>query len=79
MMTTTLFTATLVRADQIRTFLIRLARPGGWEATVYDDLRIIQRHLYTDWHRVEQAITILTLQIAQLHKEGWHDAGATRV
>jgi hypothetical protein len=40
---TPLLAMTLVRSDQIRSFLIRLARPKGWEAAGYDDLRIIQQ------------------------------------
>jgi hypothetical protein len=75
----TLFATTLVRADQARKFLIRLNRSEGWEATVSDDLRILQQHLYTDWHRVEQAIELFRIQIARLYEEGWRDVGETPV
>jgi hypothetical protein len=74
-MSTPLLATTLVRADQVRSFLVRLTRPEGWEAAIYDDLRIIQQHLYLDWHHVEQAIADFTLQIATLHEDGWRDAG----
>jgi hypothetical protein len=71
-----LLNATLLRGDQVRSFLIRLARPEGWEAAVYDDLRLVQQHLYTDWHRVEHAIGYFARQISMLHEEGWRDAEA---
>jgi hypothetical protein len=71
-----LLVTTLMRGNQIRSFLIRLAQREGWEAAVYDDLRIIQQHLYTDWHRVEQAIRHFRSQIDALNEAGWREPEA---
>jgi hypothetical protein len=71
-----LLVTTPMRRDQIRSFLIRLAQREGWEAAVYDDIRIVQRHLDTDWPRVEQAIRHFRNQIDALSEAGWRQPEA---
>ena len=72
-MTTPLLATTLVRADHIRSFHVRTARPAGWEAAEHDDQRVVRR-LYTDWHRVEQTLVRFARDIAELREQGWREA-----
>jgi hypothetical protein len=51
-MTTPLLATTLVRADRVRSFHVRSARPAGWEVAEHDDQRVVQQQRHTDWHRV---------------------------
>jgi hypothetical protein len=73
-MTTALLATTLVRADHVRSFHVRTARPGGWEAAEHDDHRVVQQQRYTDWHRVEQTLVRFAREIAELREQGWREA-----
>ena len=33
----------------------------GWEVRVEEDSRLVRRAMYTDWHRVERAVSKMTL------------------
>jgi hypothetical protein len=72
-MTTPLLATTLVRADHIRSFHVRTARPAGWETAEHEDQQVVLR-LYTDWHRVEQTLVRFARDIAELCEQGWRDA-----
>jgi hypothetical protein len=43
----------------------------GWEVRVEEDSRIVRQTRYTDWHRVERALSAMRAQIGQLEREGW--------
>ena len=73
-MATPLLATTLVRADHVRSFHVRVGRPAGWEAAEHEDQRVVQQQHYSDWHRVEQALVRFARDIAALRKEGWHEA-----
>jgi hypothetical protein len=73
-MTMPLLATTLVRADHVRSFHVRTARPAGWEAAEHEDRRVVQQQHYTDWHRVEQTLVRFARDIAQLREQGWREA-----
>jgi hypothetical protein len=73
-MTTPLLATTLVRADRVRSFHVRSARPAGWEVAEHDDQRVVQQQRHTDWHRVEQTLVRFAREIAELREQGWHEA-----
>jgi hypothetical protein len=72
-MTTPLFTTTLVRAEHVKSFHVRAARPMGWEAAEHEDQRVVQQQRYTDWHRVEQTLARFAHEISALREQGWHE------
>ena len=43
----------------------------GWEVRVEEDSRLIRRACYTDWHRVERAVSKMTLEVSALEESGW--------
>jgi hypothetical protein len=68
-----LIATTLVRAAHARSFLISLAKLGGWEVTAYEDQRIVHQCLYHDWHHVEVALARFSTEIARLRLQGWQE------
>ena len=70
---TALLETTLMRAGHIRVFEVSRAAVAGWEVSERDDHRVTHQH-YSDWHRVEYALTQLTAMITELRKEGWTEA-----
>ena len=73
-MTSTLLTTTLVSADHRRSFQILAAPSAGWEAIEEQDLHVVQKRHYQDWHRVERALARFAHDIDELRKEGWREA-----
>ena len=70
-MTPTLFIATLVRENHMRSFEVRPARSAGWEASEHEDHQLTRRQYYRDWHRVEQALARFAQAIDELRQQGW--------
>jgi hypothetical protein len=68
-----LLSATLVRADRIRSFQVRPTSPAGWEASEHEDQRIVQRQCHTYWHRVELTLARFAREIADLKEQGWRE------
>ena len=73
MMMDRVFAKTLVRAREIKSFEVTPARSVGWEVSVRSDHDVVQRQ-YSDWHRVERALTRFTHEISELRRQGWVDA-----
>ena len=72
-MNRSLLRATLVRADRVRSFLVRTASPAGWEASEREDHRILRQQHHSDWHRVELTLDCFTREIARLKEQGWRE------
>ena len=70
----TMFAKELRRAGHTRKFSIRDAGPSGWEVRDEQDNRLLKHVHYTDWHRVERALNMFTLQIDDLESNGWSPA-----
>ena len=66
-----MYSKTLTHGGHTRQFEIRDAGVAGWEVREQQDDRTVRQVLYTDWHRVERAVTRLESEIASLEREGW--------
>ena len=65
-----MFARELYRAGHTRKFSITDVG-NGWEVRDEQDSRVLKAVRYTDWHRVERALNMITLQIDQLEDAGW--------
>ena len=45
----------------------------GWEVRVEEDSRLIRRACYTDWHRVERAVSKMRTEADELEQSGWRE------
>jgi hypothetical protein len=66
-----MFAQELTNAGHIRRFEIRSKGAEGWEMRVEEDSTLLRRQRFTDWHRVERAITRVALEVAELQSAGW--------
>jgi len=66
-----MFNAELCFAGHSRRFVIDQAPLGGWELTIEEDDAVVSRVLYTDWHRVERALSAVTRRVSELQAGGW--------
>lgn len=66
-----MFTKELRRAGHVKRFSVQ-EHGHGWEAREEQDHEVLRQVRYTDWHRVERAITGFELQIGELEERGWH-------
>ena len=71
-----MFAKELTQAGHTRRFSITEAGVFGWEVREEQDSRIVRRVCYTDWHRVERAMSVMTLQVTELEQAGWQPADA---
>ena len=69
-----MFVKELYRAGHTRKFSIKDRRPAGWEVRDEQDSRVLKHVHYTDWHRVERALTRFALTIDDLESNGWRVA-----
>lgn len=68
-----MFATELTQAGHIRRFTVSDATYHGWEICVEQDSQIVRRVWYTDWHRVERALTVIGEQILDLKAGGWRE------
>ena len=66
-----MFAQELVQAGHTKRFTITEASGLGWEVTEEQDSAVVRRTLYTDWHRVERALTAMTVRVSELQRDGW--------
>lgn len=66
-----MFAKELTNAGHIRRFTIRDEGSDGWEVRVEQDSTLVRRVYYTDWHRVERALSSLTREVSDLEDGGW--------
>jgi len=66
-----MFTQELTNAGHVRRFEIRNEGADGWEMRVEEDHTVVRRQRFTDWHRVERALTRVALEVAELQNAGW--------
>ena len=73
-----MFSKVLTLAGHTRTFSID-ALLSGWELRVAEDADVVRRTCYTDWHRVERAISAIEREVSMLEAQGWQPVrtGAT--
>ena len=66
-----MFSKTLTHAGHIRSFEVLAREANGWELSVKEDTRLVRRTQYSDWHRVERAISAIRREVAALEDQGW--------
>jgi len=66
-----MFEKELRQAGHTRTFIITDRSAAGWEVRDVQDDQILKQAYYTDWHRVERALSMFNLQIDELESNGW--------
>lgn len=66
-----MFAKELSHDGHTKRFSVSRAGERGWEIREEQDSRVVRQTCYTDWHRVERALTLFSLQVSQLASEGW--------
>jgi hypothetical protein len=66
-----MFAKELHNDGHVKKFSISENRNDGWEVREEQDNQILRQVRYTDWHRVERALTVFALEIGQLEDRGW--------
>ena len=51
----------------------------GWKVRQQEDERTVSDAVYTDWHRVERAVSAFDRKAEGLRREGWIDHAETAV
>jgi hypothetical protein len=72
--TSLVFAKVLVRAPHVRSFQITAAPLAGWEVSERTGDAVVEQHHYSDWHRVERALTRFRQEISELMRQGWIEA-----
>jgi hypothetical protein len=72
-----MFIKVLTQAGHTRRFTISEAARLGWELRVEEDSTVVRRVCYTDWHRVERALSAIAEQVATLEEAGWRELVTT--
>ena len=44
---------------------------GGWELRIEEDHTVVRRVQYSDWHRVERALSTIARRVSELEAGGW--------
>ena len=71
---TAMFSTVLKNAGHTGRFFVGDGEAGGWEAREEQDDQILREARYTDWHRVERACAVFSLEVADLLRQGWVEA-----
>ena len=50
---------------------------NGWEVRQQEDSKTVRDVVYSDWHRVERALSSFDRQAAVLREDGWIDNGTS--
>jgi hypothetical protein len=66
-----MFTRELHRQGHTQRFTIQEKGAEGWEVREERDSQVTRRVCYTDWHRVERALTTFSLRVTELEARGW--------
>jgi hypothetical protein len=69
-----MFSKELTFAGHTRTFSVDPLLSRGWEVRVVHDSDVVRRTCYSDWHRVERAISAIEREVSQLEAQGWRTA-----
>ena len=66
-----MFTKELHQEGHTKKFSVSERRADGWEIRTEEDDRVLKQAVYSDWHRVERAVSMFNLQIDELESRGW--------
>ena len=67
-----MFEKELTQTGHTKRFIVD-ASPDGWEVRIEQDSAVVARTQYSDWHRVERALTAISEQVNQLKAGGWRE------
>lgn len=70
-----MFSRELSFAGRTRRFTIAALPAEGWEIRVEEDDHLLRRAHYSDWHRVERALSLVEREVGRLQEMGWTLAG----
>lgn len=73
-----MFFKSLSNAGHTRRFIVSAEPPDGWEVRVEEDSRIVRQSRYSDWHRVERAVSAIERQVGELEAQGWQTTASSR-
>ena len=68
-----MYARTLRNSTHVRRFAIDHLTPSGWEVREELDSAVVWRAVYDDWHRVERATRVFSVEAARLLAAGWLD------
>ena len=74
-----MYSRILRNGTHIRTFTISSSMPSGWEVKDQAGVDVLGSHRYNDWHRVERAMLMFTVEAARLLDEGWTESGNSAI
>ena len=66
-----MFEKELHNDGHVKRFSVSQNGSDGWDVREEQDDRVLKHVRYTDWHRVERALSVFALQIGQLEERGW--------
>ena len=66
-----MFALTLRQANHVRHYSIVRSGLLGWEIRLEEDSKLRRLDHYRDWHRVERAMALFTIESSQLQESGW--------
>lgn len=66
-----MFAKELIQAGHTRRFIVSEAGGAGWEVREEQDSHVVRRIHYTDWHRVERALSAIRRRVSELEDAGW--------
>jgi hypothetical protein len=66
-----MFSREFTLADRSRRFTVAAADGGGWELRVTEDRTLVRRQCYSDWHRLERAMSAIQREMSDLVAKGW--------
>ena len=66
-----MFALTLRQANHVRHYSIVRTGLAGWEIRLEEDSKLRRLDHYQDWHRVERAMALFSLETLQLQESGW--------
>jgi len=66
-----MFSKELHNGGHTKRFSIRENGRDGWDVREEQDDRVLRETCYTDWHRVERALSAFRQEIGQLEDRGW--------
>jgi hypothetical protein len=66
-----MFSIALRRDQHTRQYAVSASQPSGWELTLQEDRERTRSVHFEDWHRVERAVAVVKLEIANLTASGW--------
>lgn len=69
-----MFAKSLKHSGHIRRFVVRDTGATGWEVREEQDDQILRQVRYNDWHRVERALAVFSLEVSNLERQGWVEA-----